>query len=249
MCIPCTRDGPVTTASAAHEPAGIEAPGANRFAFVLHPLTVDYLGNHPRYRWTRHLPRQWVEAAAAYMPGRYVGTVDGRSSDATGKPVDGLIYALGATPRQMLTRPPEFTYTPAEPGDEGCGRPRGEDRRARRVHQGRRRRGHHRRETRADPGDDGQQPHHRRDARDGEAHARNAWVGTTWRRQGDDRRGDGCDRLGVLAPARGGGQGRGAGVHRAGPPVGAQAEDPCRNAGRDRRDRPDDRTAGSASAT
>ena len=83
----------------------------SRFAFVLHPLTVDYLGNHPRYRWTRRLPRQWVEAAAAYMPGRYVGTVTGSRSQATGKPVDGLIYALGTTPRQMLTRPPEFTYT------------------------------------------------------------------------------------------------------------------------------------------
>jgi predicted amino acid dehydrogenase len=83
----------------------------SRFAFVLHPLTVDYLGNHPRYRWTRRLPRQWVEVAAAYMPGRYVGTVKGSRSEATGKPVDGLIYALGTTPRQMLTRPPEFTYT------------------------------------------------------------------------------------------------------------------------------------------
>ena len=81
-----------------------------RFAFILHPLTVDYLGNHPRYRWTRNLPRQWVELAAAYMPGRLVGTVKGGRSKATGRPVDGLIYALGTTPRQMLTRSPEFTY-------------------------------------------------------------------------------------------------------------------------------------------
>jgi predicted amino acid dehydrogenase len=82
----------------------------SRFAFILHPLTVDYLGNHPRYRWTRNLPRHWVEIAAAYMPGRLVGTVKGGRSKATGRPVDGLIYALGATPRQMLTRAPEFTY-------------------------------------------------------------------------------------------------------------------------------------------
>ena len=83
----------------------------SRFAFILHPLTIDYLGNHPGYRWTRQLPRHWVEVAAAYMPGRYVGNVTGSRSEATGKPVDGLIYALGATPRQMLTRAPEFTYT------------------------------------------------------------------------------------------------------------------------------------------
>ncbi len=82
----------------------------NRFAFVLHPLTVDYIGRHPRFRWTRHVPRGLLETTAAYMPARRVGTVKGSRSQATGKPVEGLIYALGATPRQMLTRAPEFTY-------------------------------------------------------------------------------------------------------------------------------------------
>ena len=91
--------------------SGSSAATANRFAFVLHPLTVDYLANHPRYAWTRHLPSKLVEAMAAHMPARYVGTVTGGRSPATGRPVDGLIYALGTTPRQMLTRPPEFTYT------------------------------------------------------------------------------------------------------------------------------------------
>jgi predicted amino acid dehydrogenase len=85
--------------------------GADRFAFVLHPLTVDYIGNHPRLRWTRHLPRSLVEATAAYMPARQVGRVTGGRSPATGRPIEGLIYALGTTPRQMLTRAPEFTYS------------------------------------------------------------------------------------------------------------------------------------------
>ena len=89
------------------EPAG---DSGHRFAFVLHPLTIDYLTRHPRYAWTRHLPRQWLEASAAHMPAQRVGTARGARSPATGRPVDGLIYALGATPRQMLTRPPEFTY-------------------------------------------------------------------------------------------------------------------------------------------
>jgi predicted amino acid dehydrogenase len=44
------------------------------------------------------------------MPAQFVGTATGGRSSATGKPVNGLIYALGATPRQMLTRSPEFTY-------------------------------------------------------------------------------------------------------------------------------------------
>ncbi|MDH4311694.1 MAG: hypothetical protein OEW57_08665 [Gammaproteobacteria bacterium] len=90
--------------------ATVDAEGANRFAFVLHPLTVDYLANHPRYRWTRHLPRTLVETSAAYMPASRVGRVDGGVSPATGQQVKGFIYALGATPRQMLSRPPEFTY-------------------------------------------------------------------------------------------------------------------------------------------
>jgi predicted amino acid dehydrogenase len=90
---------------------GSEEDRGHRYAFILHPLTVDYLGNHPRYAWTRHLPRRLVETAAAYMPASYVGTAKGGRSPATGKPVDGLIYALGATPRQMLTRAPEFTYS------------------------------------------------------------------------------------------------------------------------------------------
>jgi predicted amino acid dehydrogenase len=100
----------VSTASALHEPVRIVAPSANRFAFVLHPLTIDYLAHHPRYRWTRHLPRSFVEASAAHMPASRVGYVAGGLSPATGQSIDGLIYALGATPRQMLTRPPEFTY-------------------------------------------------------------------------------------------------------------------------------------------
>ena len=85
-------------------------PDGHRFAFVLHPLTVDYLASHPHYRWTRRLPRKFVELTAAYMPGQLVGTVKGGRSPATGRPIHGLIYALGMTPRQMLTRPPEFTY-------------------------------------------------------------------------------------------------------------------------------------------
>jgi predicted amino acid dehydrogenase len=100
----------VTATSARPATVTEGAKSANRFAFILHPLTVDYLAQHPRYRWTRHMPRALVEASAAYMPASRVGRVEGGLSPATGQPVDGLIYALGATPRQMLSRPPEFTY-------------------------------------------------------------------------------------------------------------------------------------------
>jgi len=100
----------MTARTGSRHSGGSSAASANRFAFVLHPLTVDYLSHHPRFAWTRHLPSKLVEATAAYMPAQYVGTANGGRSPATGRQVDGLIYALGTTPRQMLTRPPEFTY-------------------------------------------------------------------------------------------------------------------------------------------
>ena len=46
----------MTARAGSRHSGGSSAALANRFAFVLHPLTVDYLANHPRYAWTRHLP-------------------------------------------------------------------------------------------------------------------------------------------------------------------------------------------------
>ena len=98
-------------ARAAAKAGGAKAPGRDhRFAFVVHPLTIEYMWRHPRFSWTRHLPKPWLEAGAAHIPARLVGTARGARSPATGKRIDGLIYALGATPHQMLTHAPEFTY-------------------------------------------------------------------------------------------------------------------------------------------
>jgi hypothetical protein len=58
----------VATQQAPQVGSNAAARGSNRFAFVLHPLTIDYLAKHPRYSWTRHLPRGLVESGAAYMP-------------------------------------------------------------------------------------------------------------------------------------------------------------------------------------
>ena len=84
---------------------------SHRFAFVVHPLTVDFVTRHPSFSWSRRLPRGMVEHAAAWMPPMYLGRVTGSRSPTTGQAIDGLLYAVGATPRQMLTRPPAFTYS------------------------------------------------------------------------------------------------------------------------------------------
>ena len=87
-----------------------EASGINRFAFVLHPLSVDYIFRHPALRWARSLPRRLVENLAAHLPPMPWGRVAGGRSPATGQQIEGFLYSLGATPRQILTRDPEFTY-------------------------------------------------------------------------------------------------------------------------------------------
>lgn len=80
----------------------------NRFAFVLHPLSLEYI--HKHYRWTRLLPDSWVEAAAARMPPKLLSKATGGRSPATGQRIEGLIFSLGATPRQILKNGERFTY-------------------------------------------------------------------------------------------------------------------------------------------
>ncbi|MCB9378546.1 MAG: hypothetical protein H6511_07260 [Holophagales bacterium] len=82
----------------------------HRFAFVVHPLTVGHIHRHPSFRWTRVLPDRWVEAFAARMPPLRVGTIRGGRSPETGQRIEGLLYSLGATPRQILLHRPEFSY-------------------------------------------------------------------------------------------------------------------------------------------
>lgn len=94
-------------------PARAAAAGdeVHRFAFVVHPLTIDFIYRHPSYRWTRFLlPRALTERLAALMPPRHMGRVTGGRSPATGQQIEGLLYALGATPKQLLTRPARRTY-------------------------------------------------------------------------------------------------------------------------------------------
>ena len=80
----------------------------HRFAFVLHPLSLAYI--HKHYRWTRLLPDTWVEAAAARMPPMLLARATGGRSPATGQRIEGLIFSLGATPRQILKNSERFTY-------------------------------------------------------------------------------------------------------------------------------------------
>ena len=87
-----------------------EATGVNKFAFVIHPLHVGQIHASPRFRWTRFLPDRLVESIAAHLPPARVSRITGAASPLTGQRVEGQLIALGATPRQMMSRDAAFTY-------------------------------------------------------------------------------------------------------------------------------------------
>mgnify|MGYP001062729029 CR=1 FL=1 len=86
---------------------GVERP---TFAFVIHPLSARYIANHPRFRFTRRLPERLVERVAAYMPPMFISRIRGIRSRATGEEIEGLLFSLGATPRELMRRDTSFTY-------------------------------------------------------------------------------------------------------------------------------------------
>jgi predicted amino acid dehydrogenase len=81
-----------------------------RFAFVVHPLRTSHLLLHPRFGFMRYLPERLVEWGAAYMPPLYLSRIRGIRSNATGEEVEGLLFSLGSTPREIMRRSPHFTY-------------------------------------------------------------------------------------------------------------------------------------------
>ena len=87
-----------------------EEAGINRFAFIIHPLEVAFVHKHPAFGWTRLLPDALVETVAAYIPPIYLSRITGGQSPATGQRIEGYLFSLGATPRQMMKRGERFTY-------------------------------------------------------------------------------------------------------------------------------------------
>ncbi len=84
--------------------------GVNRFAFVIHPLSIKFIHNDKRFGWTKFLPDDWVESFAARLPPMYLSRITGGVSPTTGQRIEGHLISLGATPRQMMRRGERFTY-------------------------------------------------------------------------------------------------------------------------------------------
>ncbi len=81
-----------------------------RFAFVVHPLNPRQFYYARFMRVARRFPPLLVERAAAHAPPIYLSRMRRIRSTTTETEIDGILLTLGTTPREMMRRPPEFTY-------------------------------------------------------------------------------------------------------------------------------------------
>ena len=85
----------------------------SRFAFVIHPLSQQYLRNVEPLRTVSLVAPQpvmdLVEKAVAYSPPFTYSHVTGITSP-TGAEAEGWLISVGGTPHEMLAHSPEFTY-------------------------------------------------------------------------------------------------------------------------------------------
>jgi predicted amino acid dehydrogenase len=85
----------------------------NRFAFVIHPLSQEYFKNiKPIDLLSRVSPPVFmdtVEKAMAYTPPFVYSKVTGIKSP-TGVEAEGWLISVGGTPKEIMSRSPEFTY-------------------------------------------------------------------------------------------------------------------------------------------
>ncbi len=99
-------------ASALLHPFGVPRQ-RNRFAFVIHPLSREFLKeSKPLALAARLLPKRAmraVEKVAAHAPPFLYSKVTGIRSP-TGAEAEGWLISVASTPREMLSRSPEFTY-------------------------------------------------------------------------------------------------------------------------------------------
>jgi predicted amino acid dehydrogenase len=95
-----------------YKPAIVHLQGnkTNYFAFVIHPLSVNDIFTHPIYQFLRFVPHGLVELVASYWPPIYLSRMKGIVSQATGEEVQGYLYTLASTPRQMIRRDPHVNY-------------------------------------------------------------------------------------------------------------------------------------------
>lgn len=85
----------------------------NRFAFVIHPLSQQYLTKTHPLDWIAEVSpgpiMNLVEKAVAYTPPFVYSKVSGIRSP-TGDEAEGWLITVGGTPHEIMAHRPEFTY-------------------------------------------------------------------------------------------------------------------------------------------
>lgn len=86
----------------------------NRFAFVIHPLSQQYLTKTPPLDWIASVSppgvMNLVEKVVAYTPPFVYSHIEGVTSP-TGDEAEGWLITVGGTPREIMSHSPEFTYS------------------------------------------------------------------------------------------------------------------------------------------
>jgi predicted amino acid dehydrogenase len=81
-----------------------------RFAFVIHPLSQEYIRKgFPIPKGTPKIIMDQVETIAAHLPPMVYCKMENIVSP-TGAEAEGWLISVGGTPKEMLSRSPEFTY-------------------------------------------------------------------------------------------------------------------------------------------
>jgi predicted amino acid dehydrogenase len=87
---------------------------SGNFAFIIHPLAVEYYLMLPIFRHLRLIHRplkkilSWI---APLLSGRYYGKITGIKSEYNSRVVEGRIYALLQTPKMLLAASPGKIYS------------------------------------------------------------------------------------------------------------------------------------------
>ncbi len=87
------------------------AEGSERFAFVIHPLSTKHLfGWAPLRAFGKTPAARLMERGMGHVPGFHYTYITGIRSDHNGKQVEGDLYVLPSTPKQLLRSDPESVY-------------------------------------------------------------------------------------------------------------------------------------------
>lgn len=80
-----------------------------RFAFVIHPITVRR-DVARRYPIARFFPESWIAGAIRHISPSVVSHITGIRSDGNGEEAEGWFIGCPLTPHQLLNLPPEEVY-------------------------------------------------------------------------------------------------------------------------------------------